>query len=141
VYLSGAEQLKADMQRTIYEHQDEFGQAIAMASTESSTMFLKEKINSIREKSWKIMSYIARQLSTTNGRCVSEAQLEQDRGQAEECALGQVQHDVKLAPTQQDDSTPPSALPLLQSMVAQYEAELQKAISNHCKSKRITHVK
>ncbi len=80
------------------------------------------------------MSYIARQLSMTNGRCVSEAQLKQDCDQAEEYALGQVQHDAKLAPTPQDDPTLPSALPLLQLMVAQYEAELQKAISNHRES-------
>jgi hypothetical protein len=105
-----------------------------MASTENVPMFSKDKNNSIRENSWKIMLYIACQLSTTNGRCVSEAQLEQDCDQAEERALGQVQHDTKLAPTPQDDPTPPSALPLLQLMVAQYEAELQKAISNHCKS-------
>jgi hypothetical protein len=59
VYLSGAEQLKVDMQRTIYEHQDEFGQAIAIASTENGPMLPKEKINSIRENSWKIILYIA----------------------------------------------------------------------------------
>ncbi len=134
VYLSGAERLEEDMQRAIYEHQDEFGQAITMASTENVPMFPKEKINSIRENSRKVMSCIARQLSTTDGRCVSEAQLKQDHDQAEERALGQVQHDVELAPTPQDDPTPLSALPLLQSMVAQDEAELQKAISNHCKS-------
>jgi hypothetical protein len=67
VYLSGAEQLKADMQCAIYKHQDEFGQAIAMAFTEKGLMFPKEKINSIRENSWKIMLYIARQLSMTDG--------------------------------------------------------------------------
>jgi hypothetical protein len=83
VYLSGAEQLEEDMQRALYEHQDEFGQAIAMASTENIPMFPKEKINSIRYNSWKIMSYIACQLSTTNGRCVSEAQLKQDHNKAE----------------------------------------------------------
>jgi hypothetical protein len=134
VYLSGAEQLKEDMQHAIYEHHDEFFQAIAMASTENVPMFPKEKINSIRENSQKIMSYIARQLSTADGQCLSEAQLKQDRDQAEERALGQVQHDAKLAPTPQDDPTPLSALPLLQSMVAQYEAELQKAIFNHRES-------
>ncbi len=51
VYLSGAERLKADLQRTIYKHQDEFGQTIAMASTENGPKFPKEKINSIRENS------------------------------------------------------------------------------------------
>ncbi len=131
VYLSRVEQLEADMQRAIYKHQDEFGQAIAMASKENGPMFPKEKINSIRENSRKILLYIARQLSRTNGRCISEAQLEQNRDQAEECALGQLQQHADLAPTPQDDPTPPSAPPLLQSMVAQYEAELQKAISNH----------
>jgi hypothetical protein len=67
VYLNGAEQLKADMERAINDHQDEFGQAIAMATTENDPMFPKEKINPIRENSWKIMSYIARQLSATDG--------------------------------------------------------------------------
>ncbi len=131
VYLSSAERVKADMQRAIYKHQDEFRQALAMASTENGPMFPKEKINSIRENSQEIMSYIARQLSTTDGRCISEAQLEQNCDQAEEHALGQLQQDADLAPTPQDDQTPPSAPLLLQSMVAQYEAELQKAISNH----------
>jgi hypothetical protein len=84
VYLNGAEQLKADMEHAINDHQDEFGQAIAMATTENGPMVPKEKINPIREKSWKIMLYIARQLSATNGRCVSEAQLKQSRDQAEE---------------------------------------------------------
>jgi hypothetical protein len=79
------------MQCAIYKHQDEFGQAIAMASTENGPMFPKEKINSIRENSWKIMSYIASQLSTTNGRCISEDQLKQNHDQAEERALGQLQ--------------------------------------------------
>jgi hypothetical protein len=122
------------MQCAIYKHQDEFGQAIPMASTENVPMFPKEQINSIRENSWKIMSYIAHQLSTTDGRWVSEAQLEQVHNQAEESALGKVQHDAELAPTLQDDPTPPSAFPLLQSMVAQCEAELQKATSNHRES-------
>jgi hypothetical protein len=67
VYLNGAEQLEADMERAINNHQDEFGQAIAMAITENGPMFPKEKINPIRENSWKIMSYIGRQLSVTNG--------------------------------------------------------------------------
>jgi hypothetical protein len=67
VYLSRAEQLKVDMQRGIYEHQDEFGQAITMASTENGPMFLKEKINSIRENSQKLMSYIACQMFMTDG--------------------------------------------------------------------------
>jgi hypothetical protein len=133
-YLSAAEQLKEDMQHAIYKHQDEFGQAITMASTENIPMFPKEKINSIRENSQKIMSYIACQLSTTDGQCIFAAQLEQDRDQAEEHALGQVQHDAELAPTPQDDPTPPSTVPLLQLMVAQYEAELQKAISSHGES-------
>ncbi len=55
------------MECAINDHQDEFGQAIAMVTTENGPMFPKEKINPIRENSWKIMSYIARQLSVTNG--------------------------------------------------------------------------
>jgi hypothetical protein len=122
------------MPRAIYGHQDEFGQAITMASTENGPMFPKETINSIRENSCKIMLYIAHQLSMTDGQCISGAQLKQNHNQAEECALGQLQQDADLAPTPQDDPTPPSNPPLLQSMVAQYEAELQKTISNHCDS-------
>ncbi len=55
------------MERAINNHQDEFGQAIVMATTENGPMFPKEKINPIRENSWKIMPYIARQLSATDG--------------------------------------------------------------------------
>jgi hypothetical protein len=119
------------MERAINNHQDEFGQAIAMATTENDPMFPKEKINPIRKNSWKIMSYIARQLSTTDGQCISEAQLEQSHDQAEECALGKAQKDAEVAPTPQDEPTLPSALSPLQVMVAQYEAELKKIISNH----------
>jgi hypothetical protein len=121
----------ADVECAINNHQDEFGQAIAMATTENGPMFPKEKINPIRENSWKIMLYIARQLSTTNGRCVSEVQLKQSRDQAEERALGKAQKDAEVAPTPQDDPTLPSSLSPLQVMVAQYEAELKKNISNH----------
>ncbi len=131
VYLNEAERLEADMERAINNHKDEFGQAIAMATTENGPMFPKEKINPIQENSWKIMSYIAHQLSTTNGRCISEAQLEQSRNQAEEHALGKTKKDAEVAPTPQDDPTLPSALSPLQVMVAQYEAELKKTISNH----------
>jgi hypothetical protein len=77
------------------------------------------------------MSYIARQLSAADGGRVSEAQLEQSRDQAEERALGTVQKDVEEAPTPPVDPTLPSALSPLQGMVAQYEAELKKIISNH----------
>ncbi len=56
VYLNGAERLEADMEHAINNHQDEFGQAIAMATTESGPMFPKEKINPIRENFWKITS-------------------------------------------------------------------------------------
>ncbi len=131
VYFNGAEQLEADMERAINDHQDEFGQAITMATTENGPMFPKEKINPIRENSWKIMSYIAHQLSATDGRCVSEAQLEQSRNQAEERALGKAQKDAEVAPTPRDDPTLPSALSPLQVMVAEYEAELKKTITNH----------
>jgi hypothetical protein len=131
VYLNGAEQLEADMEHAINNHQDEFVQAITMATTENGPMFPKEKINPIRENSWKIMSYIARQLSATDGQCISEAQLKQSRDQAEERALGKAQTDAEVAPTPQDDLTLPSALSPLQVMVAQYEAELKKTISNH----------
>jgi hypothetical protein len=88
VYLNRAERLKADMGRAINDHQDEFGQAITMATTENGPMFPKEKINPIRENSQKIMLYITHQLSTTDGRCVSEAQLKQSSNKAEERALG-----------------------------------------------------
>ncbi len=131
VYLNGAKRIETDMERAINDHQDEFGQAITMATTENGSMFPKEKINPIRENSWKIMSYIACQLSVTNGQCVSEAQLKQSRNQAEEHALGKAQKDVEVAPTPQDDPTLPSALSPLQVMVAQYEAEPKKTISNH----------
>ncbi len=77
------------------------------------------------------MLYIARQLSATDGQCVSEAQLKQSHDQAEERALGKAQKDAEVAPTPQDDPTLPSALSPLQVMVAQYEAELKKTISNH----------
>jgi hypothetical protein len=102
-----------------------------MDTTENGPMLPEDKINPIRENSWKIMSYIARQLSAADGRRVSEAQLEQSRDQAEERALGTVQKDAKEAPTPPVDPTLPSALSPLQGMVAQYEAELKKIISNH----------
>jgi hypothetical protein len=46
----GAEQLKVDMECAINDYQDEFGQAIAMATTENGPMFPKEEINPIRER-------------------------------------------------------------------------------------------
>ncbi len=82
VYLGGAEQLKADMECAIKDHQEEFGQAIATATTEQGPMFPTVKITSIRENSWKIMAYIAHQQLATDGRCISEAQLEHIRNQA-----------------------------------------------------------
>ena len=131
VFLNGTDRLEADMDRVINDHQDEVGQAITMDTTENGPMLPEEKINPIRENSRKIMSYIAHQLSTANGQCVSEAQLEQLCDQAEERALGTVQTDAEEAPTLPADPTLPSAPSPMQGMVAQYEAELKKIISNH----------
>ena len=94
-------------------------------------MLPEEKINSIRENSRKIMSYITHQLSAADGGCVSEAQLEQLHDQAEERALGTVQTDAEELPTPPADPTLPSAPSPMQGMVAQYEAEVKKIISNH----------
>jgi hypothetical protein len=55
----------------------------------------------------------------------------QSHDQAEERALGKAQKDAEIAPTPQDDPTLLSTLSPLQVMVAQYEAELKKTISNH----------
>ena len=129
--LTGTERLEADMERAINNHQDEVGQAIAMNTTENGPMLPEEKINPIRENSRKIMSYIAHQLSSADGRCVSEAQLKESRDQAEVRALGTVQKDAEEAPTPPADPTLISALSPLQGMVAQYEADLTNIISNH----------
>ena len=119
------------MECAIIDHQDEFRQAIAKDTTENGPMCPEDKINPIRENSRKIMSYIALQLSVADGRCVSEAQLEHSCNQVEERALGKAQNDAELAPTPQADPILPCALPSWQGMVAQYEAELTKIISNH----------
>ncbi len=131
VYLSGAERLQAGMERTIKDHQEEFGQAIATATTEHGPMFPTVKITSIRENSWKIMAYIARQQLATGGRCVSEAQLEHIRDQAEEHTLKGAQKNTKTVPTPQHDPTPLGAQSPLQLMVVQYRVEITKTISNH----------
>ncbi len=107
------------MERAIKDHQEEFGQVIATATTEHGPMVPTVKITSIRENSQKIMAYIARQQLATDGRCISEAQLEHIRDQAEEHALEGAQKNVKTVPTPQRDPTPPSAQSPLQLMGVQ----------------------
>jgi hypothetical protein len=94
------------MERAIKDHQEEFGKAIATAPTEHGPMVPMVKITLIRENSWKIMAYIARQQLATNGQCVSEAQVEHIHDQAEERALEGAQKNAKTVPTPQLNPTP-----------------------------------
>ena len=103
VFFTGTERLEADMERAIKDHQDEVGQAIAMDTTENGPTLPEGKIKHIRENSCKIMSYIAHQLSVADGRCVSEAQLKENRNQAEVRALGTVQKDAEQNRTEQNN--------------------------------------
>jgi hypothetical protein len=131
VFLTGTERLKADMECAIKDHQDEVGQAISINATENGPTLPDEKIKHIRENSRKIMSYIAHQLSSADGRCVTEAQLKESRNQAEVRALGRAQKDADAAPTPPSDPSLISTHSPLQGMVAQYEADLRNIISNH----------
>ena len=110
---------------------DEVGQAIAMDTTETGPVLPEGKIKPIRENSCKIMSYIAHQLLSADGRGVSEVQLKESRDQAEERAIATVQKEAEEAPTPPVEPTLISALSPLQGMVAQYEADLTNIISNH----------
>jgi hypothetical protein len=129
-FLTGTERLEADMERAIVDHQDEVGQAIA-TDTPNNPSILEEKIKPIRENSRKIMSYIAHQLSSADGRHVSEAQLKENRDQAEERALGTVQEKAEKAPPRPDDPTLVSARSPSQCMVDKYEADLRDIISSY----------
>ena len=131
VFLTGMERLEADMERAIKDHQDEVGQAISINATENGPTLPEEKIKPIRENSRKIMSYIAHQLSSADGRCVTEAQLKESRDQADARALGTAQKDADAAPTPPSDPSLIRAHSPLQGMVAQYEADLKNIISNH----------
>jgi hypothetical protein len=55
VYLNGTEQLEADMQHAIDDHQDEFETIISNAIAENGPMFPKDIINPIRANSRQII--------------------------------------------------------------------------------------
>ena len=129
-FVTATERLEADMERALKDHQDEVGHAIATNTTENDYTLPEDKIKPIRENSCKIMSYIAHQLSAADGRCVYEAQLKESRDQAEVRALRTAQY-AEEAPTLPSDPSLISALSPLQSMVAQYEADLNNIISKH----------